>query len=116
MARKLSIALSILGILMFIGGTVYFIISFSQTKSNIEGMTDSELIRETAKPLISGMLIWVLGNYLVATFVNGGAALTYTMQSSSFKPDAIFITKVVITFIPMIMCAVYFAIANSLLP
>lgn len=116
MARKLSLVLSIIGILMFLGGTIYFIIGFSQAKGDVAGMSDPELVKKTLQPFLSSMLIWVLGNFLVATFVNGGAALTYTMTSNSFKPDAIFITKVVITFIPMIMCAVYFAITNSLMP
>ena len=116
MARKISIVLSILGILMFLGGTIYFIIGFSQVKNSVSGMEDPDLIKETVQPFLSGMMIWVLGNFIAVTFVNGAAALTSTMRSENFKGDAVFITKVVITFIPVIMCAVYFAIVNSLLP
>ena len=43
-SRKVSLLLSIIGALMFIGGTVYFIIGFVQTKGAIEGLIDKEEI------------------------------------------------------------------------
>ncbi len=115
-SRKVSLLLSIIGALMFIGGTIYFIIGFVQTKGAIEGLIDKEEITSKVQPFISSMLLWVLGNFLIVTFVNGAAAMAYSMKSNFFKGDALFVVKIVLTFIPIIMCGVYFLITLALMP
>lgn len=115
-SRKISLLLSIIGALMFIGGTIYFIIGFVQTKGAIDGLIDKEEIISKVQPFISSMLLWVLGNFLIVTLVNGAAAMTYSMKSNFFKGDALFIVKIVSAFIPIIMCGVYFLITMALMP
>ena len=115
-SRKISLLLSIIGALMFIGGTIYFIIGFVQTKGAIEGLIDKEEIISKVQPFISSMLLWVLGNFLIVTLVNGAAAMTYSMKSNFFKGDALFIVKIISAFIPIIMCGVNFLITMALMP
>ncbi|RIA75717.1 hypothetical protein EI71_01203 [Anaeroplasma bactoclasticum] len=115
-ARKLSIILSIVGALMFIGGTIYFIIGYVNCKNQIVGIEDAEQVTNIVQPFISNMLIWVLGNFLIATFVNGVAAMSYAMSFTYFKGDALFIVKIIVVFIPLVMCGVYFLITKSLMP
>ena len=115
-SRKVSLLLSIIGALMFIGGTVYFIIGFVQTKGAIEGLIDKEEITSKVQPFISSMLLWVLGNFLIVTFINGAAAMAYSMKGNFFKGDALFVVKIVLTFIPIIMCGVYFLFTMALMP
>jgi hypothetical protein len=38
------------------------------------------------------------------------------MKSNFFKGDALFVVKIVLTFIPIIMCGVYFLITMALMP
>lgn len=113
-ARKISIILSIVGALFLIGGMIYFIIGYTQTKNNLVGVTEEEKINAIVQPLIKGMLIWVLGNYLLTSFINGAAAMTYTMKSNFFKPDKLFAVKLTLTFVPIILCGVFFLITLSL--
>jgi uncharacterized membrane protein len=115
-ARKLSIILSIVGALMFIGGTIYFIIGYVNCKNQIVGIEDTEQVTNIVQPFISNMLIWILGNFLIATFVSGVAAMSYAMSFTYFKGDALFIVKIIVVFIPLVMCGVYFLITKSLMP
>lgn len=114
-ARKLSIILSIVGALMFIGGTIYFIIGFTDCKNRVAGLEDPEQVQSIVQPFISSMLIWVVGNFLIATFVNGVAAMSYSMSFTHFKGDVLFIIKIVLVFIPLLMIGVYFLITKSLM-
>ena len=113
-ARKLSAILSIVGALLLIGGMIYFIVGYIQTKNNLVGVTEEEEITAIAQPFINGMLIWVLGNYLLTTFVNGVAAMSYAMKSNYFKGDKLFVVKIILAFVPIILCGVFFLITQSL--
>lgn len=101
---------------MFIGGSIFFIIGYVNCKNQIAGVEDAEQIRNVVQPFISQMMLWVLGNFLVATFVNGVAVMSYAMSFYHFKANALFFVKIAMVFIPIILCGVYFLITKNLMP
>lgn len=115
-ARRVSLILSIVGLLMIIGGTIYYIINFVETKNKIVGIDDVEEVEILVKPFISGMLIWVMGNFILATFINAAATMAYALKSNSFQADAMFFIKIGLVFLPIVLCGIYFLITNTLKP
>lgn len=113
-ARVLSAILSVVGLLMLIGGTIYFIIGYGQAQSAVAGLEVKEEIDAAVQPFISGMLIWVVGNYVLCTFVNGIAAMSYAARTNVFKGDTLFFIKLGLAFLPLILIGVYFLITLSL--
>lgn len=112
-AKTISHILSFIALAMVIGGTIFFIINFVNTKSLLATATTQEQIDEIVRNSTGPFIVYVGLNFFLATMIFVFACLTYAFTEIK-KASPMFFTKIGCAMLPMVLLVIYILIWMTL--
>lgn len=113
-AKIISHILSCIAIAMVIAGTIYFIISFTNTKALLEAATTEEEINTIIRDNTAPFFLYVGLNFFAAVIIAVTGCVFYAFSMNSKKVNVMFFAKVATAVFPMILLAIYVLIWMTL--
>ncbi len=113
-AKTISHILTIIGLVLVILGTVYFIVQYNFAKAEVAQAANQEQIDEIVRNYTGGFLLYVgLGAFLTVIILLTGT-LFYAFGEQSKKAGPMFFLKIASVVLPMVLLVFYILIWMTL--